>query len=69
MNEELMCNKDFIRCSALIAELLMKYKRLELMEIDVCGEPENGSPLSFFIHLLLIILLSSYIINHIGDYY
>lgn len=69
MNEELMCNKDFIRSSALVAELLMKYKSLELMEIDVCGEPENGSPPSFFACLLLKILLSSYIINHIGDYY
>ncbi len=26
MNKELMCDENFIRCSAMIAELLMKYK-------------------------------------------
>lgn len=29
MNNELMQNEDFIRCSTMIAELLMKYKAME----------------------------------------
>lgn len=53
MDNELLCNKDFIRCSTLVAELLMKYKSMEIKEIETNGEPAEGSPLSFFVHFLL----------------
>lgn len=46
MDNELLCNKDFIRCSTLVAELLMKYKSMEIKEIETNGEPAEGSPLS-----------------------
>lgn len=69
MNNELMSNQDFIRCSVLVAELLMKYKSMELKENEVSGESEKGSPPSFFAFLLLKSTLSSFIINFEGDYY
>ena len=69
MDNELLCNKDFIRCSTLVAELLMKYKSMEIKEIETNGEPAEGSPLSFFVHFLLQILLSSYIIDFVDDYF
>lgn len=69
MNNELMSNRDFVRCSALVAELLMKYKSMELKENEVSGESEKGSPPSFFILILLKNVLSSFIIRVEGDYY
>ena len=34
MNKELMCDENFIRCSTMIAELLMKYKNKEYEESE-----------------------------------
>ena len=34
MNNELMQNEDFIRCSTMIAELLMKYKAMEDKDVE-----------------------------------
>ena len=62
MNNELMLDENFIRCSTMIAELLMKYKSKEN------EEPEKDSSSSFFARFLLQILLSSFIIYYIGDY-
>ena len=42
MNEELMRDENFIRCSTMIAELLMKYKS---KEIELGGESKvNCTP-------------------------
>lgn len=69
MNNELLYNRDFIRCSTLVAELLMKYKKMETQEIEMGGESEEGSPSSFFAYLLLKISLLALMLYSIGDYY
>ena len=69
MNNELMLDENFIRCSTMIAELLMKYKSKENEEVKENEEPEKNSSSSFFARFLLQILLSSFIIYYIGDYY
>lgn len=58
MNNELMRDENFIRCSTMIAELLMKYK-----EEDQEGWMQEGasSPLLFLLRLLKS-LLSSFIL-------
>lgn len=60
MNEELMRDENFIRCSTMIAELLMKYKS---KEIEPGGESKEDSPASFFVFGGLKTLLSSFIIK------
>lgn len=65
MNNELMNDEDFIRCSTLIAELLMKYKTKEDKDNGEVGMQEASPP--FF--LLLKCRFSSLIIENIGDYY
>ena len=45
MNNELMRDENFIRCSTMIAELLMKYKS---KEIELGGESKEDSPPSFW---------------------
>lgn len=67
MNNELMLDENFIRCSTMIAELLMKYKSKENEEVKENEEPEKDSSSSFFARFLLQILLSSLIIYYIGD--
>ena len=58
MNNELMHDKDFIRCSTIIAELLMKYKSKE-SETKKSEEPDDGSsPYIFFCFDLIKCLLS-----------
>lgn len=49
MNNELMRDENFIRCSTMIAELLMKYKSMETEE-DQEGWTQEGasSPLFFY---------------------
>lgn len=49
MNNELMRDENFIRCSTMIAELLMKYKSMETEE-DKEGWMQEGasSPLLFY---------------------
>ena len=68
MNNELMLDENFIRCSTMIAELLMKYKSKENEEVKENEEPEKDSSSSFFARFLLQILLSSFIIYYIGGY-
>lgn len=48
MNNELMHNEDFIRCSTMIAELLMKYKAMEDKDAGEGGMQEEASALFFF---------------------
>ena len=48
MNNELMLDENFIRCSTMIAELLMKYKSKENEEVKENEEPEKDSSSSFF---------------------
>ena len=60
MNNELMRDENFIRCSTMIAELLMKYKSKEM---ELGGESKEDSPPSFFAFRGLKIILSSRIIK------
>lgn len=46
MNKELMLNKDFIRCSVVIAELLIKYKSKE--EFNNSEESDKDSDIHIF---------------------
>lgn len=45
MNNELMRDENFIRCSTMVAELLMKYKSKEM---ELGGESKEDSPPSFW---------------------
>ena len=47
MNNELMLDENFIRCSTMIAELLMKYKSKENKELTENEEHETDSSSSF----------------------
>lgn len=48
MNNELMRDENFIRCSTMIAELLMKYKSMETEEEqEGWMQEEASSPLLF----------------------
>ena len=47
MNNELMRDVNFIRCSTMIAELLMKYKSMETEEDQEGWMQEASSPLLF----------------------
>ena len=59
MNKELMCDENFIRCSTMIAELLMKYKNKEYEESE---ESKADSSPYFFTLMGLISAVSSFII-------
>lgn len=52
MNNELMRDENFIRCSTMIAELLMKYKFMETEEDQEGWMQEASSPLLFLLRLL-----------------
>lgn len=59
MNNELMHNEDFIRCSTMIAELLMKYRAMEDKDAGEGGMQEEAScSLLFFVSLLKSLLSS-----------
>ena len=62
MNNELMQNEDFIRCSTMIAELLMKYKAMEDKDAEEGGMQEEASCALLFFVSLLKSLLSSLIL-------
>lgn len=62
MNNELMQNEDFIRCSTMIAELLMKYKAMEDKDAGEGGMQEEASCSLLFFVSLLKSLLSSFIL-------
>lgn len=66
MNNELMNDENFIRCSTMIAELLMKYKLKEDKDNGESGMQE-ASPSFYF--LLLKYKFTSLIMNNAGDYY
>ena len=65
MNNELMRDENFIRCSTMIAELLMKYKSMETEE----GWMQEGasSPLLFLLRVLKR-FLSSFILFEVDVY-
>lgn len=46
MNNELMRDENFIRCSTMVAELLMKYKSKEM---ELGGESKRGLPRPLFL--------------------
>ena len=46
MNNELMRDENFIRCSTMVAELLMKYKSKEM---ELGGESREDSPPFFLL--------------------
>lgn len=50
---ELMQDRNFIRCSVMIAELLLKYKTKEIGDTEDNGEP-TGSPPSEFTYRYLL---------------
>ena len=52
MNNELMQNEDFIRCSTMIAELLMKYKAMEDKDAGEGGMQEEASCSLLFMRVL-----------------
>ena len=68
MNNELMRDENFIRCSTMIAELLMKYKFMET-EKDQEGwmQEEAFSHLLFLLRLLKS-FLSSFILFEVDVY-
>lgn len=59
--DELMQDQNFIRCSVMIAELLLKYKTIEIEDTGDTGEP-NDSPPSDYVVMYLILPVSSFII-------
>ena len=67
MNNELMNDEDFIRCSTMIAELLMKYKLKEDKDNEESGMLEGASPFLFFLLFLKLLTLEKleYIITEI----
>lgn len=70
MNNELMQDEDFIRCSTMIAELLMKYKTMEdNKDAREGGMQEEASCSLLFFVCLLKSLLSSFILRIAGVYY
>lgn len=64
MNNELMQNEDFIRCSTMIAELLMKYKAMEDKDAEESGMQETAScPLVFLRSAIEKSIVIVYIMN------
>ena len=65
MNNELMQNEDFIRCSTMIAELLMKYKAMEDKDAEESGMQETASCLYCMIVLILfgVVLFQMFVIG------
>lgn len=66
MNNELMRDENFIRCSTMIAELLMKYKLMETEDQEGWMQ-EASSPLLFLLRLLKS-FLSSFILFEVDVY-
>lgn len=69
MNNELMRDENFIRCSTMIAELLMKYKSMETEEDQDGWMQEGASSHLLFLLRLLKSFLSSYILFEVDVYY
>lgn len=66
MNNELMRDENFIRCSTMVAELLMKYKSKEM---ELGGESKEDSPPFFFFSGLENRLVILYNREKEDDYY
>ena len=69
MNNELMRDVNFIRCSTMIAELLMKYKSMETEEDQEGWMQEGASSPRLFLLRLLKSFLSSFILFEVDVYY
>lgn len=69
MNNELMRDVNFIRCSTMIAELLMKYKSMETEEDQEGWMRRRGIQPSSFLLRLLKSFLSSFILFEVDVYY
>lgn len=68
MNNELMRDENFIRCSTMIAELLMKYKSMETEEDQEGWMQEGGSSPLLFLLRVLKRLLSSFMLFEVDVY-
>ena len=60
MNKELILNPDFIRCSVIIAELLIKYKSKTEKESEGSEESQSDSEIHIFIFGLVFSLIIVY---------
>lgn len=69
MNNELMRDVNFIRCSTMIAELLMKYKSMETEEDQEGWMQEGASSPLLFLLLVLKRFLSLFILFEVDVYY
>ena len=69
MNNELMRDVNFIRCSTMIAELLMKYKSMETEEDQEGWMQEGASSPLLFLLLVLKRSLSLFILFEVDVYY
>lgn len=66
--DELMQDQNFIRCSVLIAELLIKYRNQAAKDNENHKEPETGSGTYHLLFILAICVVIIYIFNK-DDYY
>ncbi len=69
MNKKLMLDKNFIRCSVVVAELLIKYKSKE--ELNNSEESDKDSDIHiFYINFIFVLhfFLSSSMIDNIDVY-
>ena len=63
-----MQDQNFIRCSVLIAELLIKYRNQDAKDNENHKEPETGSGTYHLLFILAICVVIIYIFNK-DDYY
>ena len=66
--DELMQDQSFIRCSVLIAELLIKYRNQAAKDNENHKEPETGSGTYHLLFILAICVVIIYNFNK-DDYY
>ena len=58
--DELMQDQNFIRCSVLIAELLIKYGKQDAKDNENHKEPETGSVTYHLLFMLAIYIIIVY---------
>ena len=66
--DELMQDQNFIRCSVLIAELLIKYGKQDAKDNENHKEPETGSVTYHLLFILAIFVVIVYNFNK-DDYF
>ena len=66
--DELMQDQNFIRCSVLIAELLIKYRNQDAKDNENHKEPDMGSVTYHLLFILAICVVIIYNFNK-DDYY